>query len=327
MLKKLLSFVCLILIATGTFSQTVGQYTMWFQNHYLVNPAAVGNQDYIDVSMGYRKQWAGVKNSPQTIYATGHSVLNRPATHNRSALRISNTKNGEYRKQKNYSKPMIKHAIGGKLNSIQQGAFVRTEALASYGFHLPVAKDLSLSFGLSAGLNSFGFDENLATVIDENDPVYQDYVAGETSNQLNLNAGLYLYSDQFFVGFSSNQLLQNDLQIADIETTPANSNLEMQHILIGGYHFDLTNDFRLSPNALFRLTEANPLGFELGANLSYQEFLNAGLSYRSDDAISIQFGMQANHFLKFGYAYDYTLSELSAASSGSHELYIGLTLY
>lgn len=327
MLKKLLSFAVLIVIGLGAYTQTAGQYTMWFQNHYLVNPAAAGNQDYTAASLGYRKQWAGVKNAPQTIYATGHSVLNRPQTHQRSALRLSTTKDGVYRKQKNYSTPMIKHAIGGNLSSIEQGAFVRTEAMASYAFHLPIAKDLSLSFGLSAGLNSFGFDEKLASVIDENDPVYQDYASGETSNQLNVNAGIYLYSDKFFMGFSSNQLLQNDLQIADIQTTTPNSNLEMQHILIGGYHFDLSNDLRLSPNVLFRLTQSNPLSYELGANLSYQQFINAGLSYRNDDAISIQFGMQVNHFLKFGYAYDYTLSELSAASSGSHELFIGLTLY
>ncbi len=327
MIVRLLSLIFLIFVVKPVFSQTAGQYTMWFQNHYLVNPAAAGNKNYTDVSLGYRKQWAGVKNSPQTIYATGHSVLNRPKTHQRSALRLSNTKNGVYRKQKDFSKPMIKHALGGTLNSIDQGAFKRTEALVSYAFHLPIQRDLSLSFGLSGGLNSFGFDESIATVLDERDPVYQAYVAGENSNQLNINAGIYLYSDLFFVGFSSNQLLQNDLQIADIKTTAAQSNLKMQHILIGGYNFDLTNDFRLSPNVLFRATQSNPLTYEFGANLSYQQFINGGLSYRSDDAISIQFGIQANHFLKFGYAYDYTLSELSAVASGSHEVYIGLTLF
>tara|TARA_R110002072_G_C7898972_1_gene529464 strand:- start:114 stop:1127 length:1014 start_codon:yes stop_codon:yes gene_type:complete len=337
MVKKLhlsfaLSNIILVLLLFGysikTDGQTIGQFTMWNQNHYLVNPAAAGNQDYFDAALGYRKQWAGVKNSPQSIYAVGHSVLNRPKTHQRSALRISNTNRGVYNKQKKLNKPMLKHAVGGYLGNQEQGAFTRTEAMLTYALHLPIKNDISLSFGLSGGLNSFGFNEAKANVLNEGDPIYNAFVAGENSNQLNVNAGTYLYSDRFFVGFSTSQILQNELKIADTDINRASpAKLEMQHFIIGGFNFDLTNDFRLTPNMLVKLSETSSSYLDMGVSLTYQQFMFMGLNYRTDQVLSASFGMNLSYFLRMGYAYDYTTSELSGASSGSHELFIGITLY
>lgn len=330
----LISYLLVVVAITLFFpfqveGQTVGQFTLWNQNHYLVNPAAAGNQDYFDASIGYRKQWSGIKNAPQSIYAVGHSVLNRPKTHQRSALRISNTsKNGVYKKQKKFNKPMLKHALGGHISNQEQGAFTRTEAMLTYAIHLPIVKDISLSFGVSAGLNSFGFDENKASVLVDGDPLFNAFVTGENSNQMNVNTGAYLYSDKFFFGFSTNQILQNELKIADIDIDrPSPAKLEMQHFIIGGYHFDLTNDFRLTPNVLIKLASSTPTYFDLGVTLNYQEMMFLGFSYRNDEVISASFGMNINYFLRMGYAYDYTTSELSRAATGSHEFFIGVTLY
>lgn len=325
--RQLLFLGCFFAFFPMTIAQTIGQFTMWNQNHYLVNPAAAGNKDYFDAAIGFRQQWAGIKNAPRTIYASGHSVLNKPQTHQRSAIRMSNSNKGISRKRKNFSKPMLKHAIGGSISTHEQGAFNRTEAMLSYALHLPISRDLSLSFGLSGGLNSFGFDQSRASVLRDGDPVYDAYVGGENSNQLNVNAGSYLYSDLFFVGYSANQLLQNELEIADIEVDGSTANLEIQHFFIAGYHFDLTNDFRLTPNLLIKISKSSPLFYDIGVNLTYKQEFFVGINYRSDQVISASLGMQANHFLKFGYAYDYTTSELSGAASGSHELFIGLTVF
>lgn len=320
--------LCILMFCEYSHSQTIGQFTLWNQNHYLVNPAAAGNQNYFDAAMGYRKQWSGIENAPQTIYAVAHTVLNRPETHQRSAIRISNTNNRVYRKQKNFSKPMLKHAAGVQLSNAAQGAFERTEAVLSYALHLPVVNDISLSFGLSAGLNSFSFDESVASVLNERDPIFNAYVNGQASNQMNVNAGTYLYSDRFFIGYSANQILQNDLEIADADIAGATSaNLEMQHFFMGGFNIDLTNDFRLTPNLLVKLAEPNPSFIDLGLNLSYQQFIYVGMNYRTDKAFTTSLGINVNYFVKVGYAYDYTTSDLSGTASGSHEFFIGLTLY
>jgi len=309
-------------------AQTVGQFTLWNQNHYIVNPAAAGNQDYFDIALGLRQQWSGVKNAPKTFYAVGHTVLNRPKTHERSAIRISRTNKSVYRKQKSFSKPILKHAVGGHISTLEQGAFDRTEAVLTYAIHLPIKNEISLSFGLSAGLNSFSFDESKASVLDNNDPVFNAFVNGENSNQLNVNAGTYLYSDQFFIGYSANQLLQNELEIADIDNPGTGSaNLEIQHFLIGGYHIDLDNDFRLTPNLLVKISNPTPSFVDFGLNLSYQQMMFFGMNYRTDEVISASLGFDVSYFLKVGYAYDYTTSDLGGVANGSHEFFVGIKLY
>ncbi|MBD98821.1 MAG: hypothetical protein CMO34_03175 [Verrucomicrobia bacterium] len=330
-MKKLLIGLGIMSCLIGeSMAQNISQYTMWNQNHYLINPAAAGNQNYFDAALGFRRQWAGVKDAPRTFYATAHSVLNRPKTHERSALRISSlNRNGVYKKSKSLSKPMVKHALGGSVVSSEFGAFESNEAMLTYALHLPIYKDISLSFGLSGGLNNFGFNQSKATVIQENDPTYAAYVAGENANQLNINAGTYLYSDKFFFGYSAQHLLQNELQLADISTNPDGGivNFEIYHYLMGGYNFDLTNDFRLSPNILFKQLGNNPASFDLNATLTFKQFIYGGLTYRSEDAISIMGGIQINHLLRMGYAYDYTTSDLNERSNGSHEIFLGVTLF
>lgn len=327
-MKKQIGFlgICMLCFAF-TQAQTIGQFSMWNQNHYIVNPAAAGNLDYLDVAIGFRRQWAGIKDAPRTFYATGHTVLNRPKTFQRSAIRGSNTKEGIYKLGKRISKPMLKHAVGASMSSNEFGAFNKTEITLTYALHLPVYDDISLSFGISGGLNNFGFDESKATVIVDNDPVYNAYLMGENSNKFNVNAGTYLYSDKFFFGYSANQILQNELEIADIKTTSEVSNIALHHFLIGGYNFDLTNDFRLTPSVIAKKINPNPISIDINATLTYKQAMYIGATYRTSDAISLMAGFQFNHFLRAGYSYDYTLSDLNDRSNGSHEIFIGLTLF
>lgn len=330
-MKKLLIALGFFAFTGGSmYAQNVSQYTMWNQNHYLVNPAAAGNQNYFDAALGFRRQWAGVKDAPRTFYATAHSVLNRPKTHERSALRISSlNRDGVYKKTKSLSKPMVKHALGGSVVSSEFGAFETNEAMLTYALHLPLYKDISLSFGLSGGLNNFGFNQSKAQVIQENDPTYDAYVAGENANQLNINAGTYVYSDRFFFGYAAHHLLQNEMELADIATNPDGGivNLEIYHYVMGGYNFDLSNDFRLTPNVLFKQLGNNPSSFDINATLTFKQFIYGGLTYRSEDAISLMGGIQLNHLLRMGYAYDYTTSDLNERANGSHEIFLGMTLF
>jgi hypothetical protein len=48
-----------------------------------------------------------------------------------------------------------------------------------------------------------------------------------------------------------------------------------------------------------------------------------GASWRSADAIAIMIGYEYEEQISFGYSYDITMSNLSTASSGTHEIMIG----
>lgn len=315
------------IFAIGLFSlvsvkaQITEQYTMWNLNHFLVNPAAAGNSDYLDVSLGFRRQWAGVSDAPTTFYGTGHTVLNGPKGAERSALRISNSSTSKAR-------PRLKHAMGAKIGTIENGAFRKSEGMLTYALHLPVLNDMYLAFGVSAGLTNLGFTESKAEVLIAEDRTYEAYASGQNQNMFNVNAGAYFYSDQFYVGYSASDLMQNKLDL--IETTAnlnERSQLKIRHQIIGGYHFDLNNDFRLSPAVLVKQSGVSPISYDINTVLTYKQSLSIGAAYRSEDAISALLGFQLNHLLKAGYAYDFTLSDIRDQSSGSHEIFVGITLF
>lgn len=326
-MKKEIIIGFLILAALRVDAQTIGQFTMWNQNHFIVNPAAAGNQEYLDAAIGYRRQWAGIKEAPTTFYGTAHTVLNRPKRSEVSSLRGTGSAKLSVALGETKKKVRLKHAVGVMLNSSEFGAFKKSEISGTYALHLPITKEINLSFGLSAGLNNFGFDESKTSVIETNDPVYEAYFIGQNQNMFNVNSGVYLYSDRFFVGYSANQMLQNELVISELKTSGDVAAISLHHFVMAGYNYDLNNNIRLTPSILAKKLKTNPLSVDISTTVTYRQAIYAGITYRTTDAISIMAGYQFNHFLRAGYAYDYTLSELKETSSGSHEIFIGFTLF
>ncbi len=317
--------ICLIPLSSS--AQTYEQFTMWNMNHYLLNPGAAGSLDYFEASLGVRRQWAGIKDAPSSMYATGHTVLNRPKTHQLSALRISSSMKTRFYNVRKNLKPYLKHAVGGQVNNSTFGAFKKTEGNLTYALHLPLNKDLYLSLGATAGFLNFGFDQGKADVLNSGDQVYEAYAAGENANVFNANAGAYLYSVDFFVGYSAHNLLQNELDIAKGQDIQSEANLVMRHYIMGGYNWHINNYWVFTPNVMIKAMESNPLGYEIGGTVKYSDAIFAGLNYRGEDAISILAGVEIYRIFKLGYAFDYTTSEISANTSGSHEIFIGFTLF
>lgn len=74
-LKQLAVAWVLVLAGITTTRQGIAQQNpfaaSYFQNQYLANPAMVGGDDKIKAGVGYRRQWAGIDNSPYSVYATG----------------------------------------------------------------------------------------------------------------------------------------------------------------------------------------------------------------------------------------------------------------
>lgn len=328
-MKKLLFTlgIALLFLKQGE-AQTIGQFTMWNQNHYIVNPAAAGNLDYLDAAIGYRRQWAGIKEAPRTFYGTAHTVLNRPKKTQTSSLRgTGSTIQPIVEGAKTKKKIGLKHAAGIMLNTSEFGAFKKSEMMLTYALHLPLTKKINISFGLSGGLNNFGFDESKANVIESNDPIYNSYFVGQNQSLFNVNSGVYLYSDRFFVGYSANQILENELNLSEIKSAGDVTAISLHHFIMAGYNYDLNNNIRITPSVLAKQVGSNPLSIDFSATVTYRQAMYAGFTYRTTDAVSIMAGYQFSHLLRAGYAYDYTLSELRETSTGSHEIFIGFTLF
>ena len=82
--------------------------------------------------------------------------------------------------------------------------------------------------------------------------------------------------------------------------------------------------FEVIPSVIVR-SDFTDTDFELTGRARYNKLFPAGLGYRYNDALSVMLGAEIKGFF-IGYSYDYHLSDISKASSGSHELVAGYNL-
>ena len=63
-MKQILTFACFFALYSAN-AQQVPQFSQYLRNQYLVNPAAAGVYDFVDVTVGGRLQWLGFDDAPK----------------------------------------------------------------------------------------------------------------------------------------------------------------------------------------------------------------------------------------------------------------------
>jgi type IX secretion system PorP/SprF family membrane protein len=130
------------------------------------------------------------------------------------------------------------------------------------------------------------------------------------------------YSKRWYVGLSAPRLLQNKLiegQLPDF----TNNKERIHGFLIAGYVWDINYYVKFKPTILLKAVNGAPPGADFTANFMLYDKFWIGAMYRWNDAVGALVQYEINNKFKFGYAYDYIISDLGKYSSGSHELMIG----
>lgn len=325
-MKQLLTIACFFALYSAN-AQQVPQFSQYLRNQYLVNPAAAGVYDFVDVTVGGRLQWLGFDDAPKTSYLTISAPLSRTsrARYN-PGLRISSgpVRNPEIKTGK------LKHALGGQLIADQYGAFRQLRASVTYALHLPISRNYNLSFGTNLGLSNRTFladraqTLNMMTGAAYVDNTYDNFVANTGSqNTLDLGAGLYLYSKKMFFGISADQLTKDFVKFGNVATT-FDPNMHFQGT--AGVKIPVSSDITLMPAVLAKYTQNAPLSIEGSLQFEYKEWLWIGASFRNQDALVAMAGLNISDRFKFGYSYDFNISRMQNYSAGGHELVLGLML-
>ena len=283
-------FIILILISYISSGQQSPHYTQYMFNDFVINPALAGTKDYYQIRSNHRFQWVGLSDPPSTntisIYGP-HSKL-----------------------------PM---GFGGYLYNDVTGPTSRTGLTGSYAYNIEINRDIRISGGLSMGLMQYKLDGAQLIIKDQSDlaiqpVVYSAYVPDAT-------IGFYAYADEWYAGFSINQLFNNKLKF--FEEDARLNRLKSHFYLTGGYKYEINQDFVVEPSIIIKGTAPKVYQFDLTARVTYQEMVWGGLSYRLKDAFSVLLGYIYNEQFYFGYAYDIGTTDLRSYNSGSHELMIG----
>ena len=321
-MKTVIFKLSFLTLAFSSFGQQIPQYSQYLRNQFMANPAAAGTYDFTDITLSGRSQWTGFDNAPMTSYLSIAAPLGRrekvrydPGIRTGSGI----VKNPEVGTGK------IKHAIGGQVLADQYGAFQKMQFAGTYAIHLPLSKKVNMSFGAKVGLSNNAFIQSRAVVIDPtNDKTYVDYTTNNSrKNILDIGAGLYVYSNRFFIGVAADQLTKN---MVNFGSASANFDPQMYFNATGGIKLKANDNITITPAFILKYMTPAPVSVEATLQVEYKEWLWAGVSYRNTDAIVGMVGLNINKKLKFGYSYDYSVSRFNQYSTGGHELVLGIML-
>lgn len=324
-MRKLLVILAMS-ICSVSIGQQIPQFSQYFRNQHLVNPGATGVYDFVDLTAGGRMQWLGFKDAPMTSYLYGSSVITKkPKIRYNPSLRVSNStvpnpkvKTGN-----------LKHAVGGLFLIDQYGAYRQLRVGGTYSLHIPMTKKVNLSLGTSLGLSNRAFLQDKAQTLDlltfsgTTDQTYSDYAQQANQNTVDLGFGLYLYSNDIFVGLSAEQVTKDMISFGN---GVSNYDPRIHFNAIAGYKFAIADNLTLMPSIMAKYIQPSPLSIEGSLQIEYMEAMWFGLSYRNKDAIIVMAGMNISEKFKFGYSFDYSVSKFNSYSSFGHEVILGIML-
>jgi len=289
-------------------------------NTFLINPAVTGAEEYGDLRIGYRNQWAGLSGAPKTYYASFHTPLGIKVL--KSKKREIGYKLDPFAKAAgNRPANIAHHGLGGMVVSDQIGAFSHVQVSLAYAYHLTIAEDIALSAGASLGYAQNSIDFGEVVFENDQDPVLGTGVARD--NGLDGSFGLMVYSSGFYAGVAALKKFSKGFEVNQADIT---SDQQLYLLVNGGYKWTLSREFALMPNFLIRLPQDAPMSFDAGVTAAYKDRFWLGASYRNDRSILGLMRMGINDLIDIGYSYDFSTNEVGEVSSGSHEIVLGLKL-
>jgi len=287
MYKRLIFFIsCMFFIlAHSAFCQQRPIYSQYMFNGLVLNPAYAGNQKQLSATVMHRDQWVNIEGAPKTQTLTVHSALKKWPV-----------------------------GMGVLISRDRIGVHDDLSLYGSYAYKikLPVG---TLALGIQGGFNYTVSDFTKLSLLDPSDPFFN---GSARKFKPNFGTGAYFSTNNTYIGFSIPFLLNN--KIFTVENVVSEAREARYYFLTGGHVFPINEVFQLVPSVLFRVQEGQPAGVDINSNVFIADVLNVGASYRSGDAVTFLFEIILNSNFRFGYSYDYTLSNIQNYTDGTHEL-------
>ena len=283
----------LLMVSITTYAQQDAQFTQYMYNMSVINPAYATSADGI-LNLGglYRAQWVGIEGGPNTGTFFAHAPINE-----NMEAGIS----------------FVNDNIGDIVNE--------NNIYADYAYILPISENAKLSLGLKAGVTLFNanFDGlRLGSGDPSTDIAFDENISKAFPN---VGLGAFYFTDRFYAGLSAPNLLTT--KHLESENGIRSTGVQSIHFYAtSGYVFPINYNLKFKPSVMVRGVNGAPLAIDFTANLLINDRIETGVAYRLDDAISALVNFKVSPGLRVGYAYDYTVSNLSNYNSGSHEIFL-----
>ena len=292
-MKKLYFTVVLIcILAIGAQAQQDPQYTQYMYNMNVVNPAYAGSKENLAIGLLYRTQWVNINDAPQTGTLSVHSPIGKNV------------------------------GLGLSVITDRIGPVEENNVYADFSYTLNLGGEHRLAFGLKAGatFQNIGLFSDIGNGF-VNDPADEAFSENINNTFLNIGSGLFYYTDNYYVSFSIPNMLKNkflDVTGSGQEFTFGSEVLH--YFLSAGYVFNLSENTKFKPSFLMKSAFEAPTSWDFSSNFLFFEKFEVGATYRLDDSVGAMANFEVSPGIRIGYAYDHIISDLTAATSSSHEV-------
>lgn len=291
MFKRIFSITLLLATcATGAKAQYDVNFAHYFDMEPSFNPAAVGKEAKLNVTVAYALDFAGFKHNPQTAYAAADMPF--------YAL-------------KSY------HGVGLKFMNDKIGLFTHQQLMAQYAYRFRLFGG-RLATGIQLGLLSEDFNGSKANLEDSSDPAFA--TSDISGNGFDLAFGLYYTHGPWYVGLSGQHLTSPTVNLGETNELK----IDPSFYLTGGYNIKLRNPFlTIKPSVLVR-TDLSAYRADITTRLVYQhenKMLYLGAGYSPTNSATVYVG-GSFHGIVVGYSYEMYTSAINV-SNGSHEFFVG----
>ena len=292
-----------LLLPHEAAAQIDAQFTQYFEVPAYYNAAAIGNTDYLRIRGGSRLQWVGIPKAPKTFIVAADMPL-----------KFLNKRFG----------------VGLIMQQESLGLYKNMSLGAQAGYKLRLLKG-ELTIGVQIGFINESFS-GTEVILPDDDEYHQGTddaipTSDITGNAFDLGLGLFYTHRLFWAGISATHLTSPTITMSTDGTEAKNYEFEAGRVLyfMAGSNIPIKNTlFEVQPSMMvktdFTFTQA-----EITGRVRYNKFLTFGVGYRLDDAVSALVSAEYKNFF-LGYSYDYPISDISKASSGSHEIFAGYRL-
>ena len=276
------------LSCANIFAQHNSVVSQYMFNMFAINPAYAGAKEYAAINALYRNQWVGFDGAPVSQSISYHMPIDRS-----------------------------KLGVGIQIYNDRIGVTKEFGIMASGAYRLQLEK-AKLCFGLSGGFKNFTSEWTKLTVHEQGD----HHFSYDTQNKFRpeFGLGIYYQANNYFAGFAIPYIFNAQISENNESINTYYDARNTNYIFNAGMAFQLNDMMVLKPSVLFKVNPASTSQFDFNANLILSNRFWFGLSYRDKDAFLGLFEVQVNERIKFGYSYDFTLSDIRLYSSGSHEL-------
>jgi type IX secretion system PorP/SprF family membrane protein len=270
-------------------AQQLPLYSLGFFAPQINNPARSGSKDGGSLTTAHRQQWMGVEGAPETSMLAFNSALN-------------------------------KEKVGFGLYAYNDVTDIvhRSAIYGNYAYHVQLADNTSLSFGLGLGYVSNSLDMASIRVKNADDPYL---IPANSGGSLDLNLGVHLQASGFGLGFSAPQLLAPAISYSK------NYNEPVEYQLIRHYtaqaQYDVTwqkGKMVLTPLVALRSAGLGiPMQVDAGTLFNHKDFGYVGAMYRSNYAVTAQAGVHLTPLISVGYGYDFSTNTYATTLGTTHE--------